>query len=104
MVYKVVDDYPEDEFDDIVETSKRDKKKSFIKKVLPWKRRMHKDEAKATEGMSVSLVGVLGLLGGIAVLQNVASFYILDTIYTMPVEFDNGMKRCLFGLMSTRCR
>ena len=53
MVYKVIDNYPEDDFDDIVETLKRDKKKSFIKKVLPWKRRMHKDEAKATEGTSV---------------------------------------------------
>ena len=27
-----------------------------------------------------------------------------DPVYTMPVEFENGIKKCLFGLPFTRCR
>ena len=28
----------------------------------------------------------------------------LDPVYTMPVEFENGIKKCRFGLPFTRCR
>ena len=63
MVYRVVDDYPEEEFDAVDEPSKRGKKKSFINRVLPWKRRVEKDEAKVAEGMLGSiLTGCIMLL------------------------------------------
>ena len=29
---------------------------------------------------------------------------LFDPVYTMPVEFENGIKKCRFGLPFTRCR